>query len=200
MPVFQGKHKVGNIVPRVGLSDIGLAQTESGIIFSNIFLDIEAKPRRLLASKEIKYRDRSIFLVDSFVTGPQSLFCFGVRKSIKRNTVFKTFTASEFSRPYVSFRQGLFATNAAEIMGSPSINDGICRSALVRLSTGTNQDVPDKGEIGGFVVWSNIRDSNDGQGRLMCFCEATDELIAEGWEVAELNATKKKSRVNEGNV
>lgn len=38
----------------------------------------------------------------------------------------------------------------------------------------------------------------DDQGRLMCFCEATDELIAEGWEVAELNATKRKSRVNEG--
>lgn len=32
----------------------------------------------------------------------------------------------------------------------------------------------------------------------MCFCEATDELIAEGWEVVELNATKRKSRVNEG--
>lgn len=32
----------------------------------------------------------------------------------------------------------------------------------------------------------------------MYFCEATDELIAEGWEVAELNATKRKSRVNEG--
>ena len=32
----------------------------------------------------------------------------------------------------------------------------------------------------------------------MCFCETTDELIAEGWEVTELNATKRKPRVNEG--
>lgn len=195
MPVFQGKHKVGNVVSRVGLSDIGLAKADSGIIFSNTFLDIEAKPRRLLASKEIKYRDR--FLVDSFVTGAQSLFCLGVRKPTKRNTAFKTFIASDFSRPYISFRQGIFATNAAEIAGSPKIRDGICGSALVRLSTGTNPDVLDKGEIGGFMVWSNIRDSNDDQGRLICFCEATDELIAEGWEVAELNATKRKFRESE---
>lgn len=44
------------------------------------------------------------------------------------------------------------------------------------------------------MVWSNIRDSNDDQGRLILFCEATDQLIAEGWEVAELNSTERKSR------
>ncbi len=47
------------------------------------------------------------------------------------------------------------------------------------------------------MVWSIIRDSNDDQGRLMCFCEAMDQLIAEGWEVAELNSTKRKSRESE---
>lgn len=187
MPVFQGKNKVGNVVSRVGLSDIGLAQVDDGVIFSNTFLDIEAKPRRLLASKDIRYRDR--FLVDSFVTGLQSLLCLGVRKTTKRNAPFKTFSAPDLSRSYVSVRQGIFATNAAEIMGSPKIRDGICGSALVRLSTGTNQDVLAQGEIGGFMVWPNIRDSNDDQGRLMCFCEATDQLIAEGWEVAGLNST-----------
>lgn len=192
MQVFQGKHKVGNVVSRVGLSDIGLAQVDNGLIFSNTFLDIEAKPRRLLASKDIRYRDR--FLVDSFVTGVQSLFCLGVRKPTKRKTTFKAFTPSDLSRSYVAFRQGIFATNAAEITGSPKIRDGICGSALIRLSTGANQDVLAKGEIGGFMVWSNIRDSNDDQGRLILFCEATDQLIAEGWEVAELNSTERKSR------
>lgn len=195
MPVFQTKHRVGNVVSRVGLSDIGLAQVDDGVIFSNTFLDIEAQPRRLLASKDIRYRDR--FLVDSFVTGGQSLFCLGVRKPAKRNAAFKAFTASDLSRSYVSFRQGIFATNAAKITGSPKIRDGLCGSALVRLSTGTNQDVLAKGEIGGFMVWSNIRDANDDQGRLMCFYEATDQLIAEGWEVAELNSTKRKSRESE---
>ena len=67
MPVFQGKHKVINVVSRVGLFDIRLAQVDDGVIFSNTFLDIEAKPRRLLALKDIRYRDR--FFVDSFVTG-----------------------------------------------------------------------------------------------------------------------------------
>lgn len=159
-------------------------------------MDIEAKPRRLLASKDIRYRDR--FLVDSFVTGVKSLLCLGVRKPTKENTDFKAFTAPDLSRSYVSVRQGIFATNAAEITGSPKIRDGICGSALVRLSTGTtNQDVLAQGEIGGFMVWSNIQNSNNDQGRLMCFCEATDQLIAEGWEVAEVNSTKRKSRESE---
>lgn len=195
MPVFQGKNKVGNVVSRVGLSDVGLAQVDDGVIFSNTFLDIEAKPRRLLASKDIRYRDR--FLVASFATGVQSLLCLGVRKPTKGNTDFKAFTAPDLSPSYVSVRQAIFATNAAEIMGSPKIRDGICGSALVRLSTGTNQDVLAQGEIGGFMVWPNIRDSNDDQGRLMCFCEATDQLIAEGWEVAQVNSTKRKSRESE---
>ena len=195
MPVFQGKNKVGNVVSQVGLSDIGLAQVADGVIFSNTFLDIEAKPRRLLALKDIRYRDR--FLVDSFVRGVQSLLCLGVRKPTKRNAAFKAFTPPDLSRSYISVPQGIFATNAAEITGSPKIRDGICGSALVRLSTGTNQDVLAQGEIGGSMVWSNIRDSNDDQGRLMCFCEATDQLIAEGWEVAEQNSTKRKSRKSE---
>lgn len=121
----------------------------------------------------------------------------GVRKPTKRNAAFKAFTASDLFRSYVSFRQGIFATNAAEITGSPKIRDGLCGSALARLSTGTNQDVLAKGEVGGFMVWSNIRDANDDQGRLMCFCEGTDQLIAEGWEAAELNSTKRKSRESE---
>ena len=190
LPVFQGKNKVGNVVSRVGLSDIGLAKVDDGVIFSNTFLDIEAKPRGLLASKDIRYRDR--FLVDSFVTGLQSLLCLGIRKPTKRNAAFKGFTAPELSRSYVSVRHGIFATNAAEITGSPKVRDGICGSALVRMSTGTNQDVLAHGEIGGFMVWSNIRDSSDDRGRLMYFCEVTDQLIAEGWEVSELHSTKRK--------
>lgn len=180
MPVFQGKNKVGNVVSRMGLSDIGLAQVDDGVIFSNTFLDIEAKQRRLLASKDISYRDR--FLVDSFVTGVQLLSCLGVRKPTKRNAAFKAFTTPDLSRSYVSVRQGMFATNAAEITGSPKIRDGICGAALVRLSSGIHQD-----EIGGFMVWSIIRDSNDDQGLLVC---------AEGWEAAELNSIKR----NQGRV
>lgn len=195
MPVFQAKHKIGNVVSRLGPSDIGLAQVDNGVIFSNTFLDIEAKPRRLLVSKEIKLRDR--FLVDYFVTGVQSLLCLGVRKPTKRNIAFKAFTTSGCPRSYVSFRQGIFATNAAEITGSPKIRDGICGTALVRMSTATNQDILANGEIGGFMVWPNIRDSDDNGGRLMCFCEMTDQLIAEGWEVARLNETKRKSRQSE---
>ena len=150
-------HGAGTLSSQVSLSDIGLAQVADGVIFSNTFLDIEAKPRRLLVSKDSRYRDR--FLVDSFVTGVQSLLCLGVRKPTKRNVAFKGFTPSDLSQSYVSVRQGIFAANASGVTGSPKIRGGICGSALIRLSTGNNQDVLAQGEIGGFMVWSNLRDS-----------------------------------------
>lgn len=64
--VFQKKNQVRNIVSWVDLSNISFAKVDNKTIFSNIFLDIEAKSRRLLVSKNIRYQDR--FLIDSFIT------------------------------------------------------------------------------------------------------------------------------------
>lgn len=74
------------------------------------------------------------------------------------------------------------------------MRDGIYGSALVRLSTDTIQDVLAKGDVGGFMVWSNRRYSSYDQGLQMSFCETADKLIVEAWEVAQLNATRRKSR------
>lgn len=82
MPVFQRNHEEENIVSRVSLSDIELTEADSGVTFSNIFLAIEAKLRRILESKVIRYRHQ--VLVDSFVTGVQSLLRLGERKPTKR--------------------------------------------------------------------------------------------------------------------
>lgn len=47
------------------------------------------------------------------------------------------------------------------------------------------------------MIWPNIRGSHDDQGQLLDICEAKYQLIAEGWEIAELNATKRKSTESE---
>lgn len=49
---------------RLDLTNIGLEQVDSEVLFSNIFWKISAKLRKQLSSKDA---------VDSFVTGVQSL-------------------------------------------------------------------------------------------------------------------------------
>lgn len=122
---------------------------------------------------------------------------FGHSKANEKKRSFQGFYSSR-TFPITRIRSaGHIRNQRSGDYGLSQVRDGICGSALVRMSTGTNQDVLAHGEIGVFMVWSNIRDSSDDRGRLMCFCEVTDQLIAEGWEVSELHSTKRKPRESE---
>ena len=125
---------------------------------------------RLLASKDIRYRDR--FLVASFFTRIQSLFCLGVRKPTNRNKALSGFYSFGpfpivriFSAGHLSYKRswdyGFSQNKGRDMWLSPCSIEH--RHHQPRCAS-------ERRNWGGiYASGQNIRDSNDDQGRLMCF-------------------------------
>jgi hypothetical protein len=69
--VTQGETKVGHLLERVGLTDVGLMKVNKDVAFSNRFLDIDATAKVLMPMSGLAVSDE--FLIDSFVTGRQRM-------------------------------------------------------------------------------------------------------------------------------
>lgn len=186
---------------RVGQTAIGLVKLLPNIIFSNRFLGIEGSAKSLLPSGQIK--QYNTFLIDSFVTGQQKLRFEGIRVRLPPSSRGKDFQLPPKTDPskiplpppgtYVSVHQ-VYATSEPMIKGQPKIREGVCGSALVRSTTRLGaklSSVVDKGEIAGFMHFSNlVRDTRPSN--ILCYCDSVDELIDDGWSVVQVPDKRKK--------
>ena len=131
--VTQGETLVGNIVERIGTTDIGLAKLKDGIAFHNRFLDIPTTAKTLTPLENLAVNDE--FLIDTFVTGRQRLRLQGKRVPNMESLPALKGSAQDLPPPgrYVSFSQGIYATGSTEIPGTPKIREGVCGSAVVRV-------------------------------------------------------------------
>jgi hypothetical protein len=175
--VKQGNTRVGYVAERVGETDIGLAKLDDGIVFSNQFLDIDTSAKTLLRLEDISQGDT--VLIDSFVTGRQALRFVGTRiVTVKGSASFLKGKANDLPGEggYLPLHQGIWATNA------PKIRASICGSAIVRNKTKGATKSLDRGEICGFMHWSDSQMKYAQNGELFCFADALDELVNRGWK------------------
>ncbi|MCJ1230307.1 hypothetical protein MMC12_006979 [Toensbergia leucococca] len=189
--VTQAETPVGYVCERTGTTDIGLAQLKNDIIFHNRFLDIPTTAKVLLSSRDIKFNDE--FFIDSFVTRRQRLRCQGLRIGIENHAKEVMLNDDKEHPPAtigagagasISLRQGIYATGSlSEIHHEPRIRAGVCGSALVRLRKADGEATLQKGEISGFMHWSDLQLKNDTSGRLLCFADAVDDLVDAGWTI-----------------
>ncbi|KAL8853033.1 MAG: hypothetical protein Q9221_002063 [Calogaya cf. arnoldii] len=187
---------VGYVDGSLGTSDIGLVQLNPGIEFRNQFLDINAEAKRLLRSSEIKWTDE--FCIDGYVTGVQPMKSMGLRYrpgNPGREKDFVVPAGKEHSLPpeghHLSLIQGIYATSAPVIKSRPAIRESVGGSAVVRYRKVGEGIVVDKGEIAGFMGYSDFRPKSMA-GQLLCFCEVLDNMIDAGWKVVPI-AEKRKA-------
>jgi len=186
--VIQGKTIVGHVSERIGNTDIGLAIFKNGITFNNRFLGVDAAAKVLIPSVKVKYRDE--FVIDGFTTSVQRLVCLGrrIRKENARvEDLLQVNKDVELPAPgkYIVLEQGIMATGEPELRGSLRLREGVCGSALLRVQTANGDDVIHKGEIAGFMHWCDLQSvyNNQDPPSLLCYCDATDDLIVRGWKI-----------------
>jgi hypothetical protein len=181
--IKQGNTRVGYVAERVGETDIGLAKLDDGIVFSNRFLDIDTSAKTLLLLEDISQGDT--VLIDSFVTGRQALRCVGTRLvTVERPACFLKGKVEDLpgEGDYLQLHQGIWATNAPDIRGTPKIRAGVCGSAVVRNKAKGAAKSLDRGEICGFMHWSDLQMKYAQNGQLFCFADALDALVNRGWK------------------
>jgi hypothetical protein len=194
--VTQGRTAVGNVCERISDTDIGLAAIKAGITFNNRFLGVDAAAKTLIPREIVKYRDE--FVVDGFTTSVQRLICLGsrVRKADARTEdLLQVHQGVELPAPgkYIVLEQGIYATGEPEMRGTPRLREGVCGSALLRVQTANGDDVTQKGEIAGFMHCCDLQSTYNGQDppTLLCYCDATDSLIAHGWKIVKAGENRK---------
>jgi hypothetical protein len=168
------------VAERVGETDIGLAKLDDGIVFSNRFLDIDTSAKTLLLLEDISQGD--MVLIDSFVNGRQALRCVGTRVVTGKRSSLKGKAKDLPQGNFIQLYQGIWATNAPEIRGTTKIRAGVCGSAVVRSKASGATKSLDRGEICGFMHWSDLQMKYAQNGELLCFADALDELINHGWK------------------
>ena len=55
---------------------------------------------------------------------------------------------------------------------------------VIRVSS-KGQDVSAEGAVAGFMHFADLQPKNDAAGKLVCYADACDALIDQGWAVAE---------------
>jgi len=175
--VYHGGNKVGTI--RASISkDIGLVETSHS--FSNTFLDVDATAQRLFHSTLLRYGDYVI--MDSAFTSRQHMRLLGVRSGKKRTPPGYVGPASDCD--YVAIDQGIYSVRAPIINTEPQVREGVCGTPV--LLAGKHKEdlsILKDGCVVGFMIWTDIV-GYDTAGRLYSYCQTTDELIEEGWEIA----------------
>ena len=193
--------EVGFVHERIKTTDVSLAKLLPSVEFRNEFMEIDARPKRLLPSKQIQTADE--FMIDSFVTGKQRLKCVGVRFPLERRENARNhphLIDPESHLPpdkniYIKLRQGIYATNEPKITTQPKVREGVCGAVLVRCRQRTNplrtlDSVLKDGEVAGFMHFADLRSKGD-VSTLLCYADSFDELASEGWEVVQ-TAEKRK--------
>ena len=195
---------VGYVAERFKTSDIGFAVLAPGVEFSNRFLDINGEAKVLIPFENIKIGDE--FVIDGYVTGRQLLKCLGARVRTKdpnaREKDFRIPNESKHKLPppgqYVALVQGIYATSAPVIKSGPMIREGVCGSAIIRSRHIGEGDMLARGEVAGFMQYSDLRPKSVGEGQLLCFCEALDDMISDEWEVVRIPEKRKAKDEGEG--
>ena len=174
--VYHGNHNVGTITETYG-EDIGLVMTQYP--FSNEFLDLNIRAKRLLHSSLIRFGEFAI--IDSAYTSRQRMRLFGVRTGKKR--VSANYPGPRAPYEYVTVEQGIFSVQAAVINREPRIRDGVCGTPIIHQGmTRTDQLALERGEVLGFMHYTDVVGcSNDS--RLYSYGQVVDQLIEAGWEV-----------------
>ena len=135
------------------------------------------------------------FVIDSFTTGLQRLICLGVRTRTpnmrEKDLIGKP---GELPEPgtYIRLIQGIYALSSPEITAKPHIRNGVCGAALLRISKGSEKKTDQvlqartlsEGGIGGFMHWADLQSKTTE--KLLCYSDATDELIQDGWMVSQM--------------
>ncbi|RBR24569.1 uncharacterized protein FIESC28_02619 [Fusarium coffeatum] len=189
--VLQGNNPgstVGYVKERMGQTDIALAKLhDDGVVFENKFMEIEAAPKKFLASADHNFGDRFIF--DSFAVGKQTVSCLGRR--------FTLGWKQETTHPdvkYIALDQGAFVSDSPEITTEPQIRDSVCGSVLLRC---LNQSLGNKhhrtqkmtiedGEIGGMLHWVDIQSNrSDKIENFIMYADSFDPLIEAGWTIVQ---------------
>ncbi|KAL8837875.1 MAG: hypothetical protein Q9170_002350 [Blastenia crenularia] len=187
--------EIDNVVERLGGSDIGFAKLHPGIEFYNRFINIGAEAKVLLPFTSIRFADE--FHTEGYLSSQQTLKCLGIRGKVneKRETDVQVPPDAEQPLPpparYFSFHQGIYATSAPIVMSKSLIRAGACGSAIVRSKSFAKGNVLSKGEIAGFMQYSDLRPKSLAEGQLLCFGGTLDELIEEGWEIATATGKRK---------
>lgn len=174
--VHHGNHNVGTITETYG-EDIGLVTTQYS--FSNEFLDLNIRAKRLLHSSLIPFGE--FVVIDSAYTSRQRMRLFGVRTGKKR--VPPNYIGPRAPYEYVVVEQGIFSVQAAVINREPRIRDGVCGTPIIHQGmTLTDQSALQRGEVVGFMHYTDVVGcSNDS--RLYSYGQVVDQLIEAGWEV-----------------
>jgi hypothetical protein len=201
LAVFQGNEKHRSEVARLDelvrfndvRTDIGLASIKPEVHFENQTFHDDISIRKLIRLEECQIRD--LFLIDSYITGPQKLFLDGIRYPVRQGARatqqygIKTKGLSSDlllspRLPYLEMVQGMFSTAALEIPRQPQIRAGVCGSALIRVRTVRGVDVSAEGAVAGFMHFADLEPRNDAEGKLVCYADACNALIDQGWSVA----------------
>lgn len=183
--VKQADSMAGYVAERIGSTDIGLAKL-ANVAFDNRFLDIDTRAKRLIPWSQVHTKDE--FYIDSFATGPQKLMCTGLRVLGPKGE--QDFLRDRKENPpdgsYVVMKQGIYATNDPEILGTPKLRAGMCGSALVRSQRrGEKSNCLHDGEICGFMHWADLAMKYSTSATYYCFADPVDPLIDNGWECAQ---------------
>jgi len=173
--IYHGGNKVGTI--RDSLSeDIGLVETQHS--FSNTLLDINATAQRLFHSNLLQFGDYVV--MDSAFTSRQRMRFLGVRSGKKRT--LPGYVGPTSDHEYITIDQGIYSVRAAIINTEPQVREGVCGTpVLLAGKYKEDQSLLRDGCVAGF--WTDIV-GYDVAGRLYSYCQTTDELIEDGWEIA----------------
>jgi hypothetical protein len=199
LKLFQGNEKhssevavLDELVQFNGVrTDIGLASIAPKLEFENKTFQNDIKIRKLMRLRECRLND--IFLIDSYITGPQKLTLHGIRRTVRqgaRATQQYDIKTKELPSdllpspklPCLGLVQGMFSSSALEIPRQPKIRAGVCGSAVIRIRTKT-RDVSADGAVAGFMHFADLEPRNDTGGNLICYADACDALIDQGWSV-----------------
>lgn len=173
-------------------TDIGLASIAPKLEFENKTFQNDIKIRKLMRLHECHPHD--IFLIDSYITGPQKLMLNGIRWTVRQGARatqqydIKTKglcpdLLPSPNLPYLGLIQGMFSSSTSEIPRQPQIRAGVCGSAVIRIQTMANGDVSADGAVAGFMHFADLEPRNDTEGKLICYADACDALIDQGWSV-----------------
>ena len=175
--VYHGGNKVGTI--RDGVSeDIGLVETSHS--FSNTLLDIDATAQRLFHSTLLQFGDYVV--MDSAFTSRQCMRFLGVRSGKKRTPPGYVGPCSDHD--YIAIEQGIYSVRAAIINTESQVREGVCGTPVFLAGKHKeDQSLLRDGCVAGFMIWKDIV-GYDVAGRLYSYCQTTDELIEDGWEIA----------------
>jgi hypothetical protein len=175
--VYHGGNKVGTIRDSVS-EDIGLVETSHS--YSNTLLDIDATAQRLFHSTLLEFGDYVV--MDSAFTSTQRMRILGVRSGKKRPP--PGYVGPSSDHDYVAIEQGIYSVRAAIINTEPQVREGVCGTPVFLAGKHKeDQSLLRDGCVAGFMIWTDIV-GYDVAGKLYSYCRTTDELIEEGWEIA----------------